>query len=97
MDDVEETLKFLTLLVDGAQPAKLTTYTFFMGHEEVTVNVLDRGEAADERRFSVEAYFSDLPVNERQDGSPGYITGYMHSSLEMALHMAHWDDLRTRN
>ena len=93
MDDA--VLAFLNGRQGANDAGRVTTYSVYLNATEVTVNVLDFGADAGSGRYSVEAYPTDLPPEERDGGSPLYTLSNPEPTIELALAAAHWENFRS--
>lgn len=83
-------LEFLNDRSDGTEAASVRTYRVYIGSREVTVEVQDGGPDAGSGRYSVAAYFSDIPEVDRHAATQGYSIGNPDGDLVGALHNVHW-------
>lgn len=71
--------------------ARVETYELYINGRRVRVEVIDRGDAAGNTRYSVTAFMPDIPEVDRKNNSYALTVGNPEATILDALFVAHWN------
>ncbi|MDF2916790.1 MAG: hypothetical protein K0S70_1007 [Microbacterium sp.] len=86
----QQVIDFLNRRENFEEAAEVTTYQVYAHSRPVTVEVHDAGLGADNLRYTVAAYWSSTPEDQRHTGTDGYTLGNPGATLADALDGPHW-------
>lgn len=94
MDEFREAMK--TYLPGDSEIREVTEYEVYLSGRPVTVRLLDDGGHSTRRRYSVEAYWSDLPLDERHTANDGYSFSHDEDTISAAVSSVQWDKFASK-
>lgn len=88
MDEMREAIS--SALLGTREIRQVTEYEVDASGRPLKIRLMDDGGFSNRRRYTVEASWADLPLDERHNGNDGYCMGTDEDTIALAVARVHW-------